>query len=281
MGLFDIFQRGGKYFDKDIPPHCEYCDFGKRAKDGNKVLCDKRGLVDADFSCAKFVYSPLKRIPVKQLKPALRYFAAESEFHTSASDWVVSAPEMGFMFPAFEERWANIGRALYYTRDAANLHAGFVETMFQAQAQMTAKEQKETFQNLLTETLGEECSMDLVQNVHETLRSMIEEQKADKSAEPLCMGKQEVKRVLEDCGVSEEKTEAFAQRYEESFGEQAEIPAVNMVAPKQFKVDTPSVTIRVDPEHSDLVQTRILDGKSYIVILADGDVEVNGVKITC
>lgn len=67
MGLFDIFQRGGKYFDKDIPPHCEYCDFGKRAKDGNKVLCDKRGLVDADFSCAKFVYSPLKRIPVKQL----------------------------------------------------------------------------------------------------------------------------------------------------------------------------------------------------------------------
>ena len=95
------------------------------------------------------------------------------------------------------------------------------------------------------------------------------------------MGKQEVKRVLEDCGVSEEKTEAFAQRYEESFGEQAEIPAVNMVAPKQFKVDTPSVTIRVDPEHSDLVQTRILDGKSYIVILADGDVEVNGVKITC
>ena len=67
MGLFDIFQRGGKYFDKDIPPHCEYCDFGKRAKDGNKVLCDKRGLVDADFSCAKFFYSPLKRIPVKQL----------------------------------------------------------------------------------------------------------------------------------------------------------------------------------------------------------------------
>ena len=67
IGLFDIFQRGGKYFDKDIPPHCEYCDFGKRAKDGNKVLCDKRGLVDADFSCAKFVYSPLKRIPVKQL----------------------------------------------------------------------------------------------------------------------------------------------------------------------------------------------------------------------
>lgn len=67
MGLFDVFQKGGKYFGKDIKPHCEYCEFGKRAKDGNKVLCDKRGLVDADFHCGKFTYSPLKRIPVKQM----------------------------------------------------------------------------------------------------------------------------------------------------------------------------------------------------------------------
>ena len=31
-------------------------------------MCEKRGLVDASFSCGKFTYSPLKRIPVKQLK---------------------------------------------------------------------------------------------------------------------------------------------------------------------------------------------------------------------
>ena len=80
MGLFDIFQRGGKYFGKDIPPHCEYCDFGKRAKDGNKVLCDKRGLVDATFSCPKFVYSPLKRIPVKQLN-RVGFLDEDDEFH--------------------------------------------------------------------------------------------------------------------------------------------------------------------------------------------------------
>ncbi len=95
------------------------------------------------------------------------------------------------------------------------------------------------------------------------------------------MSRRDVTRVLEECGVSEEKTAAFEEKYRESFGDQAEIPAVNMVMPKQFKVDTPSVTIRIDPEHSDLVETRIIDGKSYIMILADGDVEVNGVKIRC
>lgn len=66
MDLLSFF-RGGKYFDKNITPKCDYCQFGKRAKDGNKVLCEKKGLVDCNYSCNKFVYSPLKRIPVKQL----------------------------------------------------------------------------------------------------------------------------------------------------------------------------------------------------------------------
>ncbi len=66
MDLFSIF-KGGKYFDKHMAPKCDYCQFGRRAKDGNKVLCEKRGLVDCNYSCSKFIYSPLKRIPVKQL----------------------------------------------------------------------------------------------------------------------------------------------------------------------------------------------------------------------
>ena len=68
MGLFDVFSKGGKYFGKAIEPKCEYCEHGNRAKDGNKVLCTKKGLVDASYHCTKFLYSPLKRIPVKQLE---------------------------------------------------------------------------------------------------------------------------------------------------------------------------------------------------------------------
>lgn len=66
MGILSIF-KSGNYFDKNIAPKCDYCQNGKRARDGNKVLCEKRGLVDCNYSCGKFVYSPLKRIPVKQL----------------------------------------------------------------------------------------------------------------------------------------------------------------------------------------------------------------------
>lgn len=66
MGLFSSFGKT-KYFDDKIQPKCDYCQFGTRTKDGDKVLCEKNGLVSADHSCGKFSYSPLKRIPVKQL----------------------------------------------------------------------------------------------------------------------------------------------------------------------------------------------------------------------
>lgn len=84
MDLFSIF-KGGKYFDKHIEPKCDYCQFGRRAKDGEKVICEKRGLVERDDSCGKFIYSPLKRIPVKQLN-FVGSLADEDIYTESAGD---------------------------------------------------------------------------------------------------------------------------------------------------------------------------------------------------
>ncbi|MBR0486000.1 MAG: hypothetical protein IJJ69_14690 [Oscillospiraceae bacterium] len=68
MGLFDIFKKKTYYFDKNIAPSCSYCQFGKRTKDGGKILCEKQGLMEETQSCKQFIYAPLKRIPNKQLK---------------------------------------------------------------------------------------------------------------------------------------------------------------------------------------------------------------------
>ena len=236
--------------------------------------------LDHDRGTDMFSYIVCAVCPVKQAKSALRYVPSESEFHARESDWVAGAPELGFLFPAFEERSANIHRAVYYTRSASDLHEVFLQSVFGTQPPMAAPEQKETLQAILQESLKEECNLDVVQTMHETVSAMIEEQKADKYAEALTLTGRDVKNVLETCGVSPEKQEAFEEKYAEAFGEQAAIPAVNMVTPKQFRIDMPNVSIKVSPEHSDLVETRMIDGRYYIVILADGDVEVNGMKIS-
>lgn len=235
--------------------------------------------LDRERSTEMFSYILCAVCPVKPTKPELSYFAADSEFHNKPEDWIVGMPDMGFMFPAFEERSANIHRAVYYTRSANDLHSAFAEAVFHQELSMTPVEQKETFQAVLQETLADECSLDVVQAVHETVRTMMEERKADKTAEPLTLSALDMKQVLTDCGVAEEKTAVFEERFTESFGAQAQVPAVNVVQPKSFKVQTPSVSIQVSPENSGLIETRMIDGKYYILVLADGDVEVNGMRI--
>lgn len=241
---------------------------------------DNNDEIDLEQSNLIFRYIMCCICPVKQGKPALCYDAADGDFHNRLADWVVGMPEMGFLYPAYEEGGSNIYRALYYTKDAGDFHNGFLKQVFGTELGMTAAEQQHTFQNIMQETLAEECGMDIAQAVHETVCGMLEERKADKHAEPLVLGAEDMKNVLVDCGVSEEKADHFAAKYDESFGEHAALPAVNMVAPKQFRVDTPSVSIRVAPERRDLIETREIDGKYYILVLADGDVEVNGMKIS-
>lgn len=68
MALFDVFRKKTNYFDKHIAPSCGYCQFGRRTKDGGRILCEKQGLMEDTQSCKQFVYAPLKRIPTKQLK---------------------------------------------------------------------------------------------------------------------------------------------------------------------------------------------------------------------
>ena len=121
--------------------------------------------------------------------------------------------------------------------------------------------------------------MEVVQSVHEKVGEMLKEAKQDKTAEPVRLSAREVRSVLEESGVSEEKAEVFETQFTESFGQHAEIPAVNFVTPNKFQVETPSVSIKVDPEHADLVSTRVIDGQRYILILADGAVEVNGIQV--
>ena len=53
----------------------------------------------------------------------------------------------------------------------------------------------------------------------------------------------------------------------------------NLVDVKQFEVRTPDIIIKVSPERSDLIKTQIIDGKKYIMIRAEDNVEVNGVPI--
>ncbi|MBE6753712.1 MAG: DUF4317 domain-containing protein [Ruminococcaceae bacterium] len=218
--------------------------------------------------------------PIKPTKPTLGYVFSENEIHTLKENWVVASPALGFLFPAFDDRATNLYNLLYYTQDAADSHTELSDVLFGTELPMPAAEQRNTFGSMLSETLEEQCSFEVVQAVHEQLCGIIEAHKESKSEEPLAISRTAVSRVLDSCGVSQEHVAAFDERYAEVFGEDTDISPRNVVDTRRFEVTTPDVVIHVAPERSDLIETRVIDGTRYILICADAGVEVNGVAVS-
>ena len=249
---------------------CDTYDVPFKSKDGD---------TQTDNYGESYTYLLCAVCPVKQTKPTLHYVPEEKEFHDGNITNVVSAPELGFLFPAFDDRATNIYNALYYTHSTKESHEDFVSAVFNTQVPKPAEEQKKSFEALLSRTLEEGCSMDVVQTVHDELRQRIELHKESKVPEPLMVTKEEVKGLLSSCGVEEKKLAKFSVDYDEAFGFEAELHPKNIINDKRFEIRTPDVSIKVAPDRTDLIETRVIGGVKYILISAEEDVEVNGVSI--
>lgn len=235
--------------------------------------------VQNDSSDETYTYLLCAICPVKQTKPNLHYVPEEKTFHDGAMNQPVSAPELGFLFPAFDNRSTNIYNALLYTHNTKENQEALIEALFNTPIPKPAAEQKKCFESLLTTALGEECNLDVVQTVHEQLCERMELHKESKVPEPLLIDKEVLKDVLTSCGVSETGVSKFSVQYDEVFGFEAELHPKNIIDSKHFEIHTPDIAIKVDPTRTDLVETRVIGGVKYILINADEDVEVNGVSI--
>ncbi|MEG0228466.1 MAG: DUF4317 family protein, partial [Lachnospiraceae bacterium] len=114
-----------------------------------------------------------------------------------------------------------------------------------------------------------------VKNIHENLNELIESSKD--IPEPLALSKTDVKHLLIKSGIPNEKMDHFDKDYEENVGERTSLLASNIANTRTFSIQTPDVIIKVNPDRSDLVETRIIDGRQCLVIAVNDHIEVNGV----
>ncbi len=217
--------------------------------------------------------------PAKTGKATLSYYLPGKCFRTVAADTVLGAPELGFMFPAFDDRTANIYGALYYTKKLNDSHEATVDALFNSELPMPAQTQKETFSQILEETTGDDCNMMVVRTVHSHINNMLEEHKAEKIDEPPVLTKEDIGEMLTYSGVSEEKVEKFYEKYDESFGKDARLNPKNIADAKTISVKTAEAKVKISAGNASVIETRIIDGVKYILIRADAEVEVNGVNI--
>ena len=217
--------------------------------------------------------------PVKEGKEELGYVPSEQDFKTYLPPMSVCPPKLGFMFPSFQDRAANIYNALFYTKDMSDMHDEFIKTIFGTDIPMSATEQNEIFADTLSDTLESECSFDVVQSVHEKIRERIAIHKESKDPQPMDFDAGDVSRMLKAEGVTPEIADAFEEKCTERFGDDATLVPENIMDTKKFEIKTPQIKISVDPDYSCTVETRVINGRKYILIPADDNVTVNGINV--
>lgn len=232
-----------------------------------------------DASDTVYSYLLCAVCPMREGKPGLGYVPNENALHVKTAGRLAAPPEVGFLWPAFDDRAANLYNALYYARKPELLHGEFLSGVFGTEPPLSAPEQREAFETALTDALGAECSMELVQAVHEQLRERIELHKESRDPEPLTVTARDVGGMLRECGVETERVSAFQDYCDQRLGEGAAVDPANLIDSKRFQIKAGEITITVKPELSGQVESRVLEGRTYLLIPAGDGVEVNGLPV--
>lgn len=232
-----------------------------------------------DSSDTVYSYLVCALCPMREGRPGLGYIPADNVLHMKTAGQLAAPPEIGFLFPAFDDRCANLYNALYYAHKPELLHGEFIEGVFGVQPPLSAPEQKEAFESALSDALGVECSMELVQAVHEQMRERMELHKESQNPDPLTVTAKDVGGMLRECGIEEERVSAFQDYCGQRLGEDAAMDPANLIDSKRFQIKAGEITITVKPELSGQVEARMLEGRKYILIPAGDGVEVNGLAV--
>lgn len=233
--------------------------------------------IKMDDSVEMFRYIISCICPVNLAKPALSYHEETNSIENRTRDWVVDNPCVGFMFPAFNDRSADINSLLYYVKSIKEMYPEFVQEALGCNESMPGVFQKEIFNDMVKEVVSKQPDIeviDVVRNINETISEMIDENTYD---EPITLNKDDVKDILHQNGISDESLEIIDKKFDEEIGEDIVFEANNIQEKRKFEIKTNDVTINVKPENASIVKIKMVDGMKCLVIPMDNNVEINGI----
>ena len=253
-----------------------------QAYDVPGITDDKIKMDDASEEVYSYILCCM--CPIAVTKPGLGYYEETNDFHTLRQDKYVKLPENAFLYPAFNDRSTDTDAILYYTQKGANAEAALLNDFLGVKAPIPAVEQKEIFQNLVMEAVGEDTDVETITAIHENLAEMVSEKKErEETGRAVVIDKEDVAAVLKKSGIEEHKIADFRQNFEEVFdaddGRQ-ELFAENIIpARAKLEMKTPDVVVKINYDKTSLVKTQIIDGKKCLVIELGEGLVVNGIPV--
>ncbi len=276
-----------------------------QAYDVPGITDDEIEMEDASDEVYSYVLCSI--CPMKLTKPGLGYDDKLEMIHALKQSFGVELPDTGFIFPAFNDRSSDDSQLLYYTRRADDLQDKLLDEMLAVSAPLPAKHQKDGFNTFVAEVLGEDSSIETMIAMQENFTELIKEKKEFSDSPTVVLDKDTVREVFVKSGVEESKLEVFDKKFEQQFDmeqyakrnrvlvDEEETPepvvvpklkveqtilAENVLPSKNIEVKGKDLLLRINTKHMDMIDTKVEDGKKYLVIELPEDAKINGVTVS-
>ena len=266
-----------------------------------------------DESEEVYEYLLVSICPVVLSKAGLGVREDENRIGARIRDWIVGVPDLGFLFPAFDNRSADIHKVDYFIRDAKDSHSEVISDVLGCAPRMTATEQRSTFSAIVKRAFANdtENGEEALINIQESFNARINtgEELTESEINSIILTPETMDEILIENNIDGEKARVIKEVTLDEFME--ELPPVSNlidskalaanekerekkelvkeVASLKNKVseleeatsssESGDVSIFVYPERADEIHTEIIDDKKYILIPVDDNssVKVNGV----
>lgn len=248
--------------------------------------------------------------PVDLSKPALGYIANEDRIGARIRDWVVGMPEIGFVFPCFDERSANIHSTLFYTKNTKEPHDEFMKEVLGCGMKRTTNEKKQAFKNIVIKSSendekGEELFTTIQGGLNDILNhEAVDETDSSDGYQPV-LTKEAILGLTDYIDIPKNITEHIAKAWDEEFSDEEEAPEIKQIVEKKLvkeanHIETErnlvkenaslrqqlnvheaidvedeeheeDVILRVSKKKAAEITTQIVDGRKYILIPVDDE----------
>lgn len=235
------------------------------------------GLVLEDASENVYSFLLFALCPVSLLKEGLCFDQQSDSFISRSEDFVVQKSEISFLYPAFHDRNSDIHELLYRCKKREDGLDAVPESLFGTPLPMGEKQQKHCFSKLVEEILQEDCTFENVRLLQEELAEL--QNKENEEEREQSLPKNQVKALLEKAGATEEQLLNFSSLYEEELGEKNESLFLENLADSTLRLDSDNVHLRIKNEVSAILESRIIDGKEYLLLPISDNLECNGISI--
>jgi hypothetical protein len=247
--------------------HCTYTVF-------NKTKSDEINPYDS----LDYQFLAVAICPVEVRVDGLIYNETENEIIKKEEyDRIVAeVPSDGFLYPTFTGRGPDVNHVLYYARKPKDINISLIEQVLGCTFTCTASEEKEQFQTMMQEVIGDELSYETITEVNQRIQDIADAYQLE--VDVPVIDDIQIRDILLDSGISQEKAEAMQQVYREQVQDHP-LSACNLVD-KKTVITAPGITVQIKKDATSSVHTQNIDGHRYLMIdLDDPNIQVNGLDV--